>query len=50
VPWRLIAGARDRLIQGYFKIKLDAAWAMVEADLPKLKSNVERIEATRPKA
>jgi uncharacterized protein with HEPN domain len=50
VPRRLIAGARDRLIHGYFKVDLDAVWAMVEADLPELKSNVERIEATRPKA
>ena len=48
VPWRLIAGARDRLIHGYFKVDLDAVWAMVEKDLPALRSNVERIAATRP--
>lgn len=45
VPWRLIAGARDRLIHGYFQVDLDAVWAMVEQDLPVLRSNVLRIEA-----
>lgn len=48
MPWRLIAGARDRLIHGYFKVDLDAVWAMVEMDLPALRSNVKGIEATRP--
>ena len=47
VPWRLIAGARDRLIHGYFSVDLDAVWAMVENDLPSLRTNVQRIEAAR---
>ena len=48
MPWRLIAGARDRLIHGYFKVDLEAVWAMVEKDLPGLRSNVQRIAATLP--
>lgn len=43
VPWRLIAGARDRLIHAYFNVSLDAVWAMVEQDLPPLRRNVERL-------
>ena len=43
VPWRLIAGTRDRLIHGYFKIDLDAVWSMIEQDLPPLKENTRRI-------
>lgn len=43
VPWRLIAGTRDRLIHGYFKVDLDAVWSMVEQDLPPLKENARRI-------
>lgn len=43
VPWRLIAGARDRLFHGYFSVDLDAVWAMVEQDMPVLRAQVVRI-------
>jgi uncharacterized protein with HEPN domain len=43
IPWRLIAGARDRLIHGYFSVDLDAVWAMVEQDLPPLEARLQRI-------
>ena len=43
VPWRPIAGARDRLIHAYFNVDLDAVWSMVEQDLPGLRENVQRI-------
>ena len=44
IPWRQIAGTRDRLIHAYFKVDLDAVWAMVEHDLPTLRENVLRIQ------
>jgi uncharacterized protein with HEPN domain len=43
VPWRQIAGARDRLTHAYFSVDLDAVWVMVAQDLPALRENVERI-------
>lgn len=47
VPWKQIAGARDRLIHGYFRVDLDAVWVMVERDLPPLGENVRRILGRR---
>lgn len=43
VPWRQIAGTRDRLVHAYFRVDLDAVWSMVEQDLPALRDNVQRI-------
>ena len=43
VPWRQIAGTRDRLIHAYFKVDLDAVWAMVEQDLAPLSENARRL-------
>lgn len=46
VPWRLIAGTRDRLIHAYFRVDLDAVWAMVEQDLPALKRDLMQLLAS----
>lgn len=34
VPWRLMAGMRDRLIHGYDMVDLDVLWKTVVDDLP----------------
>jgi uncharacterized protein with HEPN domain len=36
VPWKLIAGTRDKLIHFYEGVDLEEVWKMVTADLPKL--------------
>ena len=36
VPWRLIAGTRDKLIHFYEGVDLEEVWKMVTSDLPEL--------------
>ncbi len=43
VRWKDAAGARNRLIHGYFDIDTEIIWDIVEIDLPILKKQVEHI-------
>jgi uncharacterized protein with HEPN domain len=41
VPWRAIAGTRDRLAHAYFDVDLDRLWQIVAGDLPPLVLAIE---------
>ena len=43
VAWKGIAGARDRLIHGYFDVDLDVVWRIIADDLPPLIVQLERM-------
>jgi uncharacterized protein with HEPN domain len=36
IPWKFIAGMRDRITHGYFDVDLDQVWNTIEKDLPEL--------------
>lgn len=40
VPWKEIAGTRDRIIHHYFGIDLQIIWNIVKIDLPDLKKKI----------
>lgn len=40
IPWKKIAGTRDRVIHGYFRVDLDIVWEIVEKELPLLRDKI----------
>lgn len=43
VPWRGMAGMRDRIIHGYDRVDLHIVWDVVKRDIPELKPEIQRI-------
>jgi len=43
IPWRQIAGMRDKLIHGYLGVDLDAVWDTATMDVPSLKERLQEI-------
>ena len=43
IPWKGMAGVRDRLIHHYFGVNLDIVWHIVTAELPEVVLRIEGI-------
>jgi Uncharacterized conserved protein len=43
VPWKLMAGIRDKVVHGYFVVDLPIIWSTVKKDVPSLKEPLEEI-------
>ena len=43
IPWKDVAGTRDKLIHGYFNVDLEVVWYSLVEDLPPLRRTVARM-------
>ena len=43
IPWRGMAGMRDRIIHGYDTVDLQIVWDVVKQDMPSIKPQMQQI-------
>jgi len=44
VPWRQIAGLRNRIVHEYFAVDLEIVWQVIQHDLPRLAAQLENLK------
>ena len=43
IPWKMMAGTRDKLIHEYFGVNLQVLWMAVKEDLPPVKGSIKSL-------
>ncbi|MBC7091787.1 MAG: DUF86 domain-containing protein [Nitrososphaeria archaeon] len=43
IPWKDIAGIRDKLIHGYFDVNLELVWETIRREIRELKKQISQI-------
>jgi uncharacterized protein with HEPN domain len=46
IPWKKMAGMRDRLIHGYYDVDMDIVWETVTVDLSPLIGQLQQLLST----
>ena len=48
IPWRMIAGMRDKLIHEYDEVDFQGVWRTLTSDLPELIQTIQPLSPERP--
>lgn len=43
IPWKQMAGMRDRIIHGYDNVDLHIVWDVVKQDIPRIKPYIQQL-------
>jgi len=43
IPWRDMAGMRDKIIHGYFTVDFEEVWLVVKEEIPRLKPLIKEV-------
>lgn len=43
IPWKDMAGMRDKMIHAYFGVKLERVWETIKTDIPALKPLIQKV-------